>query len=185
MTRLSPFEVMTTGFWGFAISGAFGIVSSTITYLVDGKQATIDFVVAYVASFNVLITLGLIIGTSLIVLRSQHVIPEIIESAFNEKELSETKYDFYKRRFNNPRRSVEFVAEFVVFGFLIFAFCRFPLSVTGEGAMIVAACAQYGLGVYVGRKLCYAGMMLHSLLAAKISRNLFKERELDDINSYV
>jgi len=51
--------------------------------------------------------------------------------------------------------------------------------------MIIAACAQYGLGVYVGRKLCYAGMMFHSLLAARISRNLFKNRELDAINSYV
>jgi hypothetical protein len=52
-------------------------------------------------------------------------------------------------------------------------------------AMIIASCSQYALGVYVGRKLCYAGMMLHSLLGININRNLFKNRELDEIDSYV
>jgi hypothetical protein len=51
--------------------------------------------------------------------------------------------------------------------------------------MIIAACAEYALGVYVGRKLGYAGMMLHSLLDAPVTRNLFKKRELDAINPYV
>ena len=51
--------------------------------------------------------------------------------------------------------------------------------------MIIAACTQYALGVYIGRKLGYAGMMLHSLLSATVTRNLFKKRELDAINSYV
>ena len=51
--------------------------------------------------------------------------------------------------------------------------------------MIVAACAQWALGVYVGRKLCYAGMMLHSLTSVTVHRNLFKRRELDEINTYV
>ncbi len=51
--------------------------------------------------------------------------------------------------------------------------------------MVIPACAQYAFGVYVGRKLCYAGMMLHALLEAPVTRNLFKERELDEINSYV
>ena len=51
--------------------------------------------------------------------------------------------------------------------------------------MLIAACAEYGLAVYVGRKLMYTAMMLHSLLGIKVKRNLFRKRELDGINPYV
>ena len=51
--------------------------------------------------------------------------------------------------------------------------------------MIIAACTEYALGVYVGRKLIYTGMMLHSLLPMSLKHNLFRNRELDVINSYV
>ena len=51
--------------------------------------------------------------------------------------------------------------------------------------MVIAACTEYALGVYVGRKLIYTGMMLHSLLPITIKRNLFRTRELDVINSFV
>jgi len=122
---------MTTGFWGFAISVAYGLVSSALIYLVESKQAAIDFVVAYTASFNVLITLGLISGTALIVFRSQNVIPEIIENAFDKEELSHTKYHFYKQRFTSAKRSVDFVAEFVALAFFIFHFL--PVPVAGHG----------------------------------------------------
>lgn len=51
--------------------------------------------------------------------------------------------------------------------------------------MMIAGCAQLGLASYVGRKLRYAGMMLYSLLTVKVNRNLFRERELDVINTAV
>lgn len=51
--------------------------------------------------------------------------------------------------------------------------------------MLVAACAEYGVAAYIGRKLMYSGLMLHSLLPITVTRNLFRERELDAINPYV
>jgi hypothetical protein len=100
--------------------------------------------------------------------------------------LAATDYAYYKRRFFSLLLSLEFSAEFIVVGFVIFSYCQFPLTTRlGEALMIIAACTEYALGVYIGRKLGYAGMMLHSLLAAPITRNLFKKRELDAINTYV
>ncbi len=139
----------------------------------------------YTTSFKTLFSFGLIFGTAIIVFRSQNVIPETIEAAFDNAHLSKTKYFLYKKRFQSPRRSITFSADFTVVAFVIFSYCEFPLSKLTEAIMIVAACAQYAPGVYVGRKLFYAGMMLHSLLATRVTRNLFRERELDEINSYV
>ncbi len=51
--------------------------------------------------------------------------------------------------------------------------------------MMIAACVQYALGAYVGRKLIYIGMMLHALMNVEVTHNLFQKRELDEINSYV
>jgi hypothetical protein len=119
------------------------------------------------------------------VYRSQHVIPETIEAAFREDQLALGNYLHYKSRFASQRRSLTFAAQFVVVGFVLFSYCQFPMHGVGESAMIAAACAQYALGVYVGRKLFYAGMMLHSLLVVPLDRNLFKRRELDEIDIYV
>lgn len=80
---------------------------------------------------------------------------------------------------------MEFSAIFIVVGFFIFSLCRFPLDGLARHLMVIAACIEYALGVYVGRKLLRAGMMLHGLLKAQVTRNLFAKRELDDINTYV
>ncbi len=128
---------------------------------------------------------GLILGTALVVYRSQNVIAATIEAAFTQEQLSKTDYFFYKGRFASRRRSATFSAQFAIVAFVIFTSCQFPLSGLAEALMIIAACARYSLGVYVGRKLCYAGMMLHSLLSVRVERNLFKDRELDEIDSYV
>ena len=172
-------------FIGLTISLAYCLLSAALLYFLEGKSELKQFLVAYNSSFKTLISLGLIIGTALIVYKSQDIIPETIEKAFKGEQWPKAEYLSYKERFVSTRKSITFAAEFVVIGFFIFSYCQFPLSGLGEALMIIPACAQYALGVYVGRKLCYAGMMLHSLLGTRVAKNLFKERELDDINSYV
>ena len=51
--------------------------------------------------------------------------------------------------------------------------------------MMIAVCAEYAFASFVGRKLRYAAMMIHSLRDIEIRRNLFEERELDNINWHV
>jgi hypothetical protein len=185
MQRLSPFRLMNMLFIGLAVSLGFGILGSALVLLIEGKPEAQQFVVAYTSSFKTVISLGLILGTALIIYRSQDVIPRTIESAFSETQLEQTNYSLYNKLFYNRKYSILFSAEFVVAAFVIFSLCQFPLQGWGEALMMVAACAQYALGVYVGRKLCYAGMMLHSLQTTPVTRNLFRDRELDEINSYV
>jgi hypothetical protein len=183
--RLSPFRMMNFLFLGLGVSLVYGLLGLALLWYLDGKSEAQLFFVAYTSSFKTIISLGLSLGTALIVYLCQNVIPQTIEKAFTETQLAETDYLYYKRRFASLRLSIEFSAEFIVIGFIIFSYCHFPLSRRGEVLMIIAACTQYALGVYIGRKLGYAGMMLHSLLSAPITRNLFKKRELDAINSYV
>jgi hypothetical protein len=176
---------MNTLFFGMMLSLVYGLLNSVIIYFLEGTSESRHFLAAYNISFKTLISFGLILGTALVVFRSQNVIPQTIEAAFTDNQLQKTDYFFYKHRFFSRRRSLTFSAEFAAVGFLIFSYCQFPLHGLAEALMIIPACIQYALGVYVGRKLFYAGMMLHSLSGITVSRNLFKGRELDDINTYV
>lgn len=185
MERLSPFKLMNTLFLGLAASVAYGALASILVFLLQGTTEFQQFLAAYTTSFKTVISFGLILGTAMAVYRSQHVIPETIEAAFREEQLGLGNYLHYKSRFASQRRSLTFAAQFVVVGFVLFSYCQFPMQGVGESAMLAAACAQYALGVYVGRKLFYAGMMLHSLLGVSLDRNLFKRRELDEIDVYV
>jgi len=176
---------MNTVFLGLVLSLAYDLLCSIFIYFLEGKRESLLFLAAYNTSFKTLISLGLILGTALLVFRSQNVIPETIEAAFTEDQLLKTKYFFYKRRFASWKRSLLFIAEFSLVGLIIFYYCQFPLQGLAKILMLIPACVQYALGVYVGRKLFYAGMMLHSLLGTTTVRNLFKDRELDEINTYV
>jgi hypothetical protein len=183
--QLSPFRIMNIVFAGFGISLLFGALVATVV-AVSGSVADVQqFIVAYTTSFKTLTSLGLAIGTALFVASSQSIIPETIEKSFTLEELAQTEYFTYRRRFSSAQRSITFAAEFVVAGFVVFTLCHFPLQGPAEVGMMVAACTEYALGVYVGRKLCYGGMMLHSLLKAKTERNLFRARELDAIDTLV
>jgi hypothetical protein len=181
----SPFRLMLMLFLGLAVSLAYGLLGSALLLYLDGKSDAKLFFVAYTSSFKTIISLGLILGTAIIVASTQNDIPETIEAAFTETQLSKTHYSYYKRRFASRRISLTFSAEFTVVAFIIFSYCQFPLSRRGENMMLIAACSEYALAVYIGRKLMYAGMMLHSLMDTTVTRNLFKKRELDGINSYV
>jgi len=177
--------MMNIMFIGLLISLAYGGLSLLVVYALEERADALKFIQAYIRSFNTAVAFGLIIGTALIVYESQAFIPQIINSSFSYDQLEGTDYFKYRRRFNSLGDSITFMAEFGVVAFVVFAYCDFPLSPIGNAAMILAACAQWALGVYVGRKLCYAGMMLHSLTDVHVDRNLFKKRELDGINSYV
>lgn len=184
MQKESPFRLMNQMFLGLIISFAYSAVGAALLFLLEGKSEALMFLRHYNVDFKTLLSLGLILGTAMIVHGSQKVIPRTIEKAFFEDQLS-IEYFEYKRRFLSRRRSIAFAAEFAAIGLLIFLLCGFPLPGWAKALMIIPACAQYAFGVYVGRKLFYAAMMLHSLLETTVPRNLFKSRELDDINTYV
>lgn len=181
---LSPFYLMNIVFIGLAASLTYGLVSTALLYAVEPRIAP-AFLEAYFTSFRTILSLGLILGTALLVYKTQYLIPDILRDSFTTRQLARSSYPLYEQRYLSRRRSLTFAAEFVIAAFIIFTLCQFPLQSPAEDLMIIAACAEYGFGVYVGRKLCYAGMMLHSLLPIRVRRNLFANRELDEINSYV
>ena len=181
----SPFKLMLMLFLGLFVSVAYGLVGLLMLLYLNGKTDAQLFFTAYTGSFKTLISLGLVIGTTIIVYRTQYVVPSTIEDTFSETELSQTNYFFYKRRYYSARQSLTFSAEFIIVGFILFTYGQFPLSRSGEVLMMIAACAQYGLGVYIGRKMLYAAMMLHSLLEITVTRNLFRKRKLDSVNTFV
>ena len=172
-------------FLGLGVSTAYGILGYALIFNLGGKEDAQLFFAAYTSSFKTILSLGLSLGIALMVYKFQSAIPKTIEAAFTETQLSATEYFVYKQRFFSLFRSITFSAEFIVVAFVIFSYARFPLSTPGEVLMMIAACTQYALGVYVGRKLMYASMMLRSLLKVTVTRNLFRKRELDAINTYV
>jgi len=180
-----PGRLMWLLFLGFALSFAYGLTGALLIYATAGENAAREFAVLYVGPFNTFMALGLIAGTTLIVGLSQNVIPETIEDAFTTEELYHTDYHDNKVKFYSLRRTVVFASEFIILGFFILALCRFPLTSPGQEIMMLAGCLQWALASYVGRKLRYGGMMLHSLLKIPVSRNLFKTRTLDIINTSV
>jgi hypothetical protein len=172
-------------FSGMGISLGYGLFGAGLIWFWLGITEAQNFFSDYVSSFRAIISLGIILGTALIVRLRQNDIPAIIEDVFTEEQRSNTDYTYYKQRFSSLRVTLTFMSEFIVVGWVIFYYCHFPHSDLAENLMLIAVCAQYAFGVYVGRKLIYTGMMLHSLMDVKIRRNLFEKRELDDINWYV
>jgi hypothetical protein len=170
-------------FLGLALSVAYGLGGAALVWRIGGTSEAQLFFAAYTTSFKTVLSLGLILGTALIVFYRQDVIPATIEKAF-KGHLTQDYY-YYKRRFSSLRISLTFSGEMILIAFVIFSYSQFPLSRPGEVLMLIAACAEYGLAVYVGRKLMYTAMMLHSLLAIPVNRNLFRKRELDGITPYV
>jgi hypothetical protein len=181
----SPFRLMLILNLGLGVSLAYGLLCSAFLVYMGGKYEAQLFVTAYTDSFKTIISLGLGLGTALIVYLGQNVIPETIEKAFTQTQLAESGYFYYKRRFSSVRLSIISSAEFIIVGFIIFFYCQFPLSKRGEVLMLLAVCIEYAVGAYVVRKLIYVGMMFHSLLRVRVTRNLFRKREFDVINTYV
>jgi hypothetical protein len=183
--QISPISLMFTLFVGLGISAAYGLLGFVLSSYLGGNDDGRAFFAAYTTSFKTILSLGLILGIAGIVYKYQQAIAETIRAAFNEAELSATEYYRYEHRFFSTFRSVTFSAEFILIAWIVFSYARFPLSQPGEALMMIAVCTEYALGVYVGRKLRYASEMLQSLLNVPVTRNLFRKRELDVINSYV
>lgn len=185
MSQISPISLMFTLFVGLGISAGYGLVGFVLSSSIGGDDDGRTFFVAYTTSFKTILSFGLILGIAGIVFQYQRAIAETVRATFTKEELAATDYYRYEHRFFSRFRSVTFSAEFIIIAWIIFSYAHFPLSQPGEAMMMIAVCAEYALGVYVGRKLRYASEMLQSLLDVPITRNLFRKRELDVINSYV
>jgi hypothetical protein len=181
----SPLRLVWLAFWGFVAGLAYAICAAVVVYAIEGKSGAQQFLVMYIGRFNMLVTSGLIVGTALIVRASQHVIPEAIEKAFSAEELERTEYFKQKEGYLSAVRTIAFASQMIIAGFVVFTLCHFPLSGAGETCLLVGGCAQWAVGSYVGRKLRYAGMMLHSLMKIEVTKNLFRDHVLDVINTAV
>ena len=185
MPQISPIGLMFTLFIGLGISAAYGIFGFVLCRYMGGNDDGGAFFAAYTTSFKTILSFGLILGIARIVHKHQRAIAETVRAAFNQEELLATDYYRYEHRFFSLSRSLIFSTEFVIFAWIIFSYAHFPLSQPGDTLMMIAVCTEWALGVYVGRKLRYASEMLQSLLNVPVTRNLFRKRELDVINSYV
>lgn len=185
MTRFSPFALLLWLLGGLAISLVYDIAGTGIVWYLDGFPQAQLFFDAYTNSFKTLVSFGLVLGTTLILLRTQKVVQTTVERAFTKDQLLKTKYYIYRDHFWRRRKTMIFAGQLTIIGFVVFSSCKFPLTGSGEVLMMIAACGQYALGSFVGRKLMYTGMMLHSLTQVRVTRNLFAQRKLDDINIFV
>jgi len=168
---------------GFLISLAYGLAAFALVWIYNGKKDAQAFFEVYTISFKTIISLGLILGAALLVNRTQHIVAETIEAAF-EDQLTDDYY-YYRGRFASRAVTTRFSALLITIGFIIFVLSQFPLSPLGRDVMLLAACAEYGVAAYIGRKIMYAALMVHSLSPIQIKRNLFGARELDPINTYI
>jgi len=185
MQTPSPLRLTWLAFWGFGISLAYALCAAGLIYTLTGRSDAQQFLVMYIERFNMLVTTGLILGTALVLGASQHVVPDAIETAFSIDDLAETGYIQQRERYFSRARTIAFASEMIVLGFAVFELCQFPLPGPVATFLLVGGCAQWALASYVGRKLRYAGMMLYSLLKLKVTKNLFRDRELDIINTSV
>ncbi len=179
----SPYPPLLLFFLGLTLSVVYGLLGAALVWSLRGQAEAQVFFLTYTALFKTVLSLGLILGTALVVFYMQDVIPATIEKAF-KGQLTDDYY-YYRRRFSSLRVSLTYSGEMALVAFVIFSYSEFPLSRPGEVLMLIAVCTEYALAVYVGRKLMYTACMLHSLLAIPIKRNLFRKRELNGINPYI
>lgn len=179
---LSAFRVMKRLFRGLEISLIYGLAGMALLVHLDGKKAGQNFFSAYTTSYRTIVSLGIILGTAIIVYHSQKVIPRTVRNAFKDAPLPKKYYDKEK---SFLKLSVRLPGLFVGISFAIFYYCQFDLPVHAQRLMLIAVCVEYGLAVYVGRKLLDAALMLEALMKTTVPRNLFRDRELDDINTFV
>lgn len=179
------FFLMNHVFVGFTIAVAYGAISGLIVWQLDGIQAFSDYSFAFFRSFNGAIVGGLIISTAILVYRSQCWVPDLIDETFVNHDLSLTEYTEQKRRFLSAGRSISFATTFIVVGFGLFTLAEFPFDGFANYALMAFACIQYGLGVYVGRKLFYIAQMLHAIEGLDVKQDIFTDDRLGTISTYV
>jgi hypothetical protein len=139
----------------------------------------------YLGIFGTLVSFGLIAATALVVRRYGPVIPASIETMFTAGDLATTDYFARKVRFFSLSRTVSFAMTIGTLGFVISSISRFPLDGLAEVLMMTAACTQWVLTAYVGRKLFYSVLMLQSVVSLKVGSDAFRTRRLDIANAIV
>ena len=183
--RTYLFSVMHHVLWSFLIPLGYGIIVGLIAWGSETRDTFINFLNAYFVSFNCVFSSGLILGTASFVYFTQKDVICLIEETFDKHDLKNPEFKESKRRYLSRRRSISFATEFICVAFLIFYFCKFPFSGFPEYALIAVGCAQYGLGVYVGRKLFYFSKMLFSMEQFSTKKDVFANNNLGLISSYV
>jgi hypothetical protein len=178
------FGLMNQTFWGFALSLGYGVVTTLCVWAIQPDQVN-EYLKCYFVSFNCVVSGGLILGTAIFVFMTQQSISEFVERSFDEDAIGKTSFTHWKRNYLSAYMTIRFSTEFVIVGFVIFYFCKFPLNGIPEYFMIFFGCLQYALGVYVGRKLFNIANMLNSILDIRITRDIFKEDELSYIVTYM
>ena len=176
------FFLMNHFFYGFVASLAFGLLSSAAVYYFEPTEIFNSYHEAFFISFNCFISGGFMIGAGLLVHRMQEYIPVTIENTFSIEAIEENdalkeKNDTYienKNRYYSAKRSATFTTQFIIIGFAIFYFAKFPFEGFPEYLLITYGCMQYALGVYIGRKLFYIAQMLSAIENIKVDRNIFK-----------
>jgi len=176
---------MNQMFLGFGAALAFGITSGGALWWLEPADIFLRYTDAFFVSFNCLISGGLIIGTAMIVFWSQDDVPSFIERTFDSRSLHGTSYYEQKIKYLSLRRSLIFSTDFIIVGFVIFYFCKFPFNGYPEYILISFGCLEYALGVYVGRKLFYIVQMLNAVQDIKVTGSVFKDDELGYVNNYV
>lgn len=178
------FRFMHHLFGGFLVSALYCALTGTIVWLIHPQQFQ-DYVVAYISSFNCLISAGLIIGTGSFVIDTKRNITKLIESSFTQDDLDNTAYKKYREQYFSLAGTLGFSGCYVVVAFFIFYFCKFPFDGWPELFLIGIACTEYALGVYVGRKLYFIAHMLDSITSIRISKHIFRKGQFNNILSYV
>jgi hypothetical protein len=146
---------------------------------------TANYLECFIASFNCIISGGLIIGAATFVFLSQKSVPETIEASIPQSALATTTYKIEKGRYFSIVRSISFSSNFVALAFFLFYFCEFPVGGFGRWFLIAFSCLEYALGVYVGRKLFYIARIMYAVSDVTVTKRLFRESQLDTVITYV
>jgi hypothetical protein len=170
--------------WGFGVSLLYGVITALAVWIIEPASYP-RYVDAFVVAFNCLVSGGLVIGTALFVMFTEKSIPELVEKSFPNSALQKTSYFRFKRRYSAKIQQMVFSATYVVIAFGIFYYCQFPYTELINNLLLFFACSQYGLLLYVGRKIYFTAYMLNSLSTAPLRRSLLKNTEITNIASYV
>lgn len=179
------FFLMNHVFYGFGLSVIFGVTTAGVLWFANSPAAANAYAKAFFSSFNCAIAGGLVFSAAFLIYKSQKWIPNLIDRIFDEKLLAQTEYGEHRRRFLSASRSASFATIFVAIGFFIFTFAKFPFDGMAETFLIAFCCIEYGLGVYIGRKLFYIAQMLHAIEDVRVEEDIFKEDKLGIISTYV
>ena len=167
---LKLFHVM---FAGFLISLLYGGVSSLLVWIYEPDRTAL-YIEAFVTTYNCLVSGGLAIGTGAFVLLSYRELPALIDRVFDQNALASTSYPYFRRRYLSVSEAAAFSAVYVAVAFGIFSVCRFPIPGLGNSLLVIFACIQYALGVFVGRQIYFAAHIFRAISEVRIDQDMMK-----------